>query len=95
MEEEECERDERMEKPIQVNQKKEDYDYDYGYGLKSVYSSASQISLSAEIVEAVMYDGRIGLTGSRGFEAAMWCGLGSFFIIGVTLIITGLFLTFF
>lgn len=52
--------------------------------------SSSCPSLSAELVESVMCDGQFRYVNERAHEAAMWCGLISFLILGVALVIVGL-----
>ena len=54
--------------------------------------SSSQPSLSAELVEAVMYDGQYRFTSERAHEVAMWCGLISFLVLGMGLVCIGLFM---
>lgn len=55
-------------------------------------SSSSRPSLSADLVEAVMYDGNYRFTSERAHEVAMWCGLVSFLIMGMGLVCVGLFM---
>lgn len=54
--------------------------------------SSSRPSLSAELVEAVMYDGNYRFTSERAQEVAMWCGLVSFLVMGFGLVCIGLFM---
>ena len=54
--------------------------------------SASSPSLSAELVEAVLHDGQYRFRNDETHQVAMWCGLVSFLIVGVTLLIVGLYL---
>jgi hypothetical protein len=54
--------------------------------------SSSQPSLSAELVEAVMYDGQYRFSSERAHEVAMWCGLVSFLVLGMGLVCVGLFM---
>lgn len=54
--------------------------------------SSSRPSLSAELVEAVMYDGNYRFTSERAQEVAMWCGLISFLVMGFGLVCIGLFM---
>lgn len=54
--------------------------------------SSSSPSLSAELVEAVMYDGNYRFTSERAQEVAMWCGLVSFLVMGFGLVCIGLFM---
>ena len=54
--------------------------------------SSSRPSLSAELVEAVMYDGNYRFTSERAQEVAMWCGLVSFLVMGLGLVCVGLFM---
>lgn len=70
--------------------------YEYGYcdegdGRRS---SSSRVSLSAELVEAIMHDGQIRLTSKKAHETAMWCGMFSFLILGVGMMGIGLFMIF-
>lgn len=55
-------------------------------------SSSSRPSLSAELVEAVMYDGQYRFTSEKAHEVAMWCGLVSFLVMGLGLVCIGLFM---
>ena len=58
-----------------------------GYELRS---SSSCPSLSAELVESVMCDGQFRYVNEKAHEAAMWCGLISFLILGFGLVVIGL-----
>jgi hypothetical protein len=51
----------------------------------------SSTSLTPSTVEAIMNGGHFGLAGARAYEAAMWCGLGCFFVCGVVLVGGGIF----
>lgn len=80
----------------QIVEKKNYYDLDdekceYGDGWRS---SSSKVSLSAELVEAIMHDGQIRLTSEKAHETAMWCGMFSFLILGIGMIGIGLFMMF-
>ena len=55
-------------------------------------NSTSRLSLSAELVEAVMHDGNYRFTSERAHEVAMWCGLVSFLVMGLGLVLIGLFM---
>ena len=55
-------------------------------------NSPSCPSLSAELVESVMCDGQFRYVNEKAHEAAMWCGLISFVMMGVGLVIIGLYL---
>lgn len=59
---------------------------------KEIRASSSCPSLSAELVEAVLHDGQYRFLSEETQEVAMWCGLGSFLILGVTLVTAGLFM---
>lgn len=54
--------------------------------------ASSTVSLSAELVEAVMHDGQYRFTSEKANEVAMWCGLLSFLVLGLVLVILGLFM---
>lgn len=54
--------------------------------------SSSCPSLSAELVEAVMYDGQYRPTSDSAQEVAIWCGLVSFLVFGLVLIGVGLYM---
>lgn len=53
---------------------------------------SSHASLSAELVEAVMYDGQYRFTSEKAQEVAMWCGLVSFVVAGCGMVGVGLFI---
>ena len=53
-------------------------------------STKSDLSLSAELVEAAMHDGQYRFLNERAHEAAIWCGLISFVLMSVGLIVLGL-----
>ena len=57
-----------------------------------VRTSSSVVSLSAELVEAVMHDGQYRFTSEKANEVAMWCGLMSFLSLGLVLVFLGLFM---
>lgn len=70
-----------LESPRFVSSGGHDDDYD-GY-----YSRGTR-SLSADIVEAIVNDGRIGLS-PRAYETAMWCSLACFLLTGLGLLTAG------
>ncbi len=51
----------------------------------------STTSLTPSTVEAIMNGGHFGLAGPRAYEAAMWCGLGCFFVCGLVLLGGGVY----
>ena len=62
-------------------------EYYEDYGTRTLSSSPS---LSAELVESVMYDGQFRFINERAQEAAMWCALIAFLALGVGLVMIGL-----
>lgn len=52
----------------------------------------SSPSLTADLVEAAMLDGQYRFLNDKTHEAAMWCGLFSFLIMGLGLVGIGLFM---
>lgn len=50
----------------------------------------STASLTPSTVEAIMNGGHFGMAGPKAYEAAMWCGLGCFFVCGLVLLGGGL-----
>lgn len=51
----------------------------------------SHESLTPSTVEVIMNGGHFGMAGPKAYEAAMWCGLGCFFICGIILIVGGIY----
>ena len=72
----------------------DDDEYEYCDEVDGRRSSSSRVSLSAELVEAIMHDGQIRLTSKKAHETAMWCGMFSFLILGVGMMGFGLFMIF-